>query len=152
MTCSRVDNDEVIVKLKNLGVDADGDKIEDIEIRLAFYEDTEKLEIAIETRADSTITAELSRAGDIVLRFDDVPGFGPEAQVKCEDCGSCDPCCICGTPLPADDIAEGECDEDCTCQCDSGECDCNEAEDCHWHCDCFPDDRCCGCDAVDMEW
>lgn len=102
MTCERIDDDEVVVRLVNLGLDADGDRIEDIEIRLTFYEDTDRLEVAIETRADSTIAAELRRSSDITLRFEDVPNpFGPEAK-QCEKCCAiCEVCCNCGIPEPS---------------------------------------------------
>lgn len=116
MTCERIDDDEVVVRLTNLGLDyVWGDQIEDIEIRLAFYEDTECLEVNIETIADSTITAEFRRSGDINLRFDDVPN----------------PC------LKRDG---GVCERSCDCKCDTGQCDCNGDYD--DECECCGDTPC----------
>lgn len=51
ITASVIDDDEVVIKLHNLGVDSDGDGIEDIEILVNVYNDTKTLEVSIENRA-----------------------------------------------------------------------------------------------------
>lgn len=135
MTCERVDDDEVLVTLTNLGLDCDGDKIE---IRLAFYEDTENLEVSIETRADSVIVAESRRSSDITLRFEDVPNpFLVESEaVDYEECDCC-----------GDELGTCDCDEFC------GDDEEDEEEDCECgHCSCYPERRCCFCVAVDTAW
>lgn len=128
LTCELVDDDEVRVRITNLPPDSDGDAREDIEITLAFYSDTEKLELSIETRADSLVTAEFQRASDLSLRFEDIENPFTDDTPCCGACYGSD------------------------CDCDES---CNEAtkdEGCHQHCSHYPDIRCCDCGTVDQEW
>lgn len=142
VNCRLVDGDEVVITYSDLGEDCDGDPIEDIELRVAVYSDTESLEVSVTNRADSRVVTEFVNQRDITLRFDDVPNpFTDDAQgdgysnVKCPDecCSGCDPCCACGTPARGSDLFTDDLD-------------------CHQHCECYPDLRCCDCDAVDTEW
>ena len=107
LTCEVVDDDEVRVRITNLPPDSDGDAREDIEITLAFYSDTEKLELSIETRADSLVTAEFQRASDLSLRFEDIENpFTDDAEC----CGAC--------------FGSASCDCDESCNEASASCDC----------------------------
>jgi hypothetical protein len=99
-----LDKDEVVIRYTKLGNDFDGDPIDDVVIRVRMYEDTPTLNISIETDADSEVVAEMKSARDIGLVFRDIPYSDTE------------------------DADEDGCTADCSCQCDTGECDCNEGD------------------------